>query len=302
MKSILTILLFIGFSGHTYKTDLGLNLKEGETYSQYYVSSSKISQTIMGMEQEVNMEISGGVNYFVKKKNKDSYTMEVSYSRMVMKTKTMAGEVTFSSEGETDDLISSLLKALIGKKFDVEMQKNGVISKIENTDRLWGEMMSVMPEMPEAQKEQVLNQIKTAYGDKAFKGNIEMITAILPDQNVKEGGTWKNTVKLESGMSAFLDNTFILAEVNDDYIMVEGESRMYTEGKEAYQEINGMKATFDLSGKVISTYKLDPETNWVIEGSIDQEMSGEVDIADNPQLPGGITFPMSIKTEMKVTQ
>ncbi len=299
MKYLLVGTVLI-LSANFKKADLGLKLNVGEIYSQSYISKNTITQTINGMEQVITMEITGGMDFHVNEKLGDRYSMSASYSSLTIKMNSPMGEMVFSSESEGVDIFSIMMKAIVGKEFIVEMSRAGTISKIENLDVIFRGMLESFPELPEPQKEQVLAQIEQAYGEKAFKGNIEMITAIFPNKKVKIGNSWENSVKLESGMSGLMNNTFTLTGVSSDAIFIEGTSQISTENKDAYIEANGMPTRYNLTGTMRTSYKLDPQSNWIIEGKIEQEISGEVQIKDNPNLPGGMTIPMVMKNEMTV--
>lgn len=300
MKYTVTAILL--FSINLNKADLGLKLKVGDTYSQSYVSKTSITQNINGMEQVINMEIIGGMTFHVEERMSDRYLMSASYSSLAMKMNSPMGEVLFSSEGETEDMFSIIMKNMVGKAFKIEMHKNGSIAGIHELDNIFNNMFEAFPDLPEQQKAQITAQLKQAYGEKAFKGNIEMITAIFPDQDVEVGESWKNSVKLESGMSAFMNNTFTLVETGTDAVLIDGITEISTEDKDAYMDVNGMPTRYNLSGKMKTSYKVDPQTNWIIEGTIEQEMSGDVQIQDNPSLPGGITIPMTMTNNMTVGQ
>lgn len=242
------------------------------------------------------------MDFHVNENLGESYLMSASYSSLIMKMNTPMGEMLFSSESDGVDIFSTLIKTIIGKEFTLEMSRDGTISKIENLDNIFKDMFESFPQFTEAQKQQILTQLQQAYGEKAFKGNIEMITAIFPNKEVKVGEKWDNSVKLESGMAGFMNNTFTLVDVNSDAIIIEGTSQISTEDKDAYVEVNGMPTRYNLTGETKSSYKLDPESNWVVEGKIEQEISGDAHIKDSPNLPGGITIPMVIKNDMIIGQ
>ncbi|WP_420577380.1 DUF6263 family protein [Ekhidna sp.] len=301
MKYILAATILI-LSTNLKKTDLGLNLNVGETYSQSYISKNTITQTINGMEQVIKMEITGGMDFKVNENLGDSYSMNASYSSLIMKMNSQMGEMVFSSENGGADIFSTILKNMVGKEFQIDMARNGTISNIENLDNLFNKAFDSFPDIPAAQKEQALVQLRQAYGEKAFKGNIEMITAIFPNKEVSVGESWNNSVKLESGMSGYMNNTFTLTDINSDAIFIKGTSQISTENKDAYIQVNGMPTRYNLTGKMSTSYKLDPQSNWIAEGKIEQEISGNVQIKDNPNLPGGMLIPMVITNDMTIGQ
>lgn len=301
MKYIFTSIILI-FSFNLKKADLGLNLKVGKTYSQNYISKNTITQTINGMEQVIQMEITSGMDFKVNENLGGKYLMNVSYSSLVMKMNSPMGEMTFSSKNESGDIFSTIMKAMVGKEFNIEILRNGTISKIENIDNIFGGIFKSFPEISEPQKQQILAQLRQAYGKKAFKGNIEMITAIFPNRKVKVGESWNNSVKLEAGMSGVMNNTFTLKDIKPNAIFIEGVSLISTENKDAYIQVKGMPTKYDLVGKMKTSYKIDPQSNWIVEGIIEQEVSGEVTIKTNPNLPEGMSIPMVMKNYVTVGQ
>ncbi|UII26538.1 DUF6263 family protein [Fulvivirga maritima] len=299
MKYLIIFILFTSYSP-IKKYDLELNLKEGATYSQSYLSQVLIKQTIENTEQIIKMDIEGGMNFHVKKKLNSSYSIVCVYNKLKMTIQSPMGEITFSSTGDDEGIMTAILKSMIDKEFTLELQKNGKISKIENLDNIFTNALDAFPELTEPQKQQILAQLKKAYGEKAFKGNMEMTFAVFPDKKVGMGDSWENSIKLESGMSGVLKNNFTLAETNDENIIIKGNSTLTTEDKDAYVKVNGYDTRYKLSGTMTSEYKLDPDTYWIIAGSIKQDISGEVEIKDMPDKPDGFIIPMTMTSEMTI--
>jgi len=282
-------------------TDLSLKLKVGETYTQNYVSDVEMNQSINGMDQVIKMKVESGMNFTVREATDKGYRMGVAYSKLVMDMSLPTGEMVFSSESDAEDLVTAIMKGLVGKEFEVTILKNGSISEVKNMDAIFTGMAASFPNVPEAQKEQVMAQLRKSYGENAFKGNIEMITAIFPDKDVNIGDSWKNTVKMESGFNGMVSNQFTLEEITSDQIVVKGDSQLNTQ-KESTVVNGGMPTKYDLSGTMKSSYTLDPVTNWIVSGSVSQDISGTISIEDNPNLPGGISFPMTMVSTLTIGQ
>jgi hypothetical protein len=58
---------------------------------------------------------------------------------------------------------------------------------------------------------------------------------------------------------------------------------------------------YDMKGTMVSDIKADKATGWITESKIKQSIAGTVAIKDNPDAPGGITFPMSMVSETVIT-
>jgi hypothetical protein len=58
---------------------------------------------------------------------------------------------------------------------------------------------------------------------------------------------------------------------------------------------------YNMKGTMTSDVKADRVTGWITESKIKQSIGGTVAIKDNPDAPGGATFPMSMVSETVIT-
>ncbi len=305
MKKII-ILLFVFASAHlgfSQKHTLELNLKTGETYSQSYKSNSTILQSIGGQNMEIKIEVQGKWGFQVLGIEKDLYTLEIKYQSLSMNMQMPQGTMEFSSEKKDNDPASAVLGALVDKPFQVKMSKTGKISEIGGVEELFTSATSALGQMDDMQKKQILDQVVQAYGDKAFQANMETTTAIFPDAKVAKGDSWRLTTKLESNITADIETVYTLADVLNDVYVITGKSEIKAVNSDEYKQMGGMEMKQNLtSGSMTSTLKLDKTTGWIKEGETTQEMDMDLILKDSPQVPGGMSIPMQIDTQMKITQ
>jgi hypothetical protein len=76
---------------------------------------------------------------------------------------------------------------------------------------------------------------------------------------------------------------------------------MATDSNAKPSEINGIPMRYQLEGTTLTDIKLDKKTGWIIELNLKQLMEGNIEVKDNPKLPGGMTIPMSFTTEITTT-
>lgn len=209
------------------------------------------------------------------------------------------GTIEFRSDKkDKQDVLSSILSKMTEKTFNVKMGKNGKIIEVNNIESQIESLIKDLPQLPENQLAQIKAQIINAYGEKAFKGSYEMITAIYPDRPVKQGDKWTIHANLESGMSALMTTEYELTDLRSNYAIVKGNSQIETADKDAYVPINGMPTRHDLAGSMSSEIKVDKSTGWIIEAHINQKIAGDTYIQANAELPNGMKIPITIKTEM----
>lgn len=305
MKRILNLVLAIILitSCQAQKEKLELNLTKGEIYTQKMTSNVSIIQTINGQQVNMNMSVNGKVTYKVTDIQNSIYSMEVRYESLSMKINMPNGVLEFSSEkNDEKDIFSSLLGIMKNKPFFIKMTKAGKINEVRNIDALFSNMFDKFPQLQEIQKQQIKSQLMQAYGEKAFKGNLEMCSAIFPDSLISKGDKWIVDTKLESGMSANMKTTYELKEVHDSYCIFSGTSKIETADKDAYIKSNGMPLKYDMSGTMTSEIKINRKSGWVIESKLNQTIKGIAQIKGNPQMPEGMSIPMTMNNEMIITE
>ncbi|HEX2936037.1 MAG TPA: DUF6263 family protein [Bacteroidales bacterium] len=304
MKSILSLL--IGFalltSCQPKKNKLELNLTKGTVYYQKMTSDVTILQNINGQQLNTKMSINARMSYKVTNIQNDVYDMEVRYESLIMKMGLPSGEMEFSSEKNDErDILSSILGTMKNKPFMIKMTKTGKVNEVKGIESVFSNMFEKFPQVTEEQKQQVLGQIQQAYGEKAFKGNFEMCSAIFPDNIISKGDKWIIKTQLESGMSAKMETVYELKEITDNYYQILGDSRIETTDKDAHIESNGMPLKYDLKGAMTSDIKIDKKTGWTMDAVISQSLKGTAIIKDNPQMPGGMAIPMTMNNEMTIS-
>jgi len=281
--------------------DLSLKLEKGNEYKQTIVSKATVVQEVTGQKISMVMTISGAMSFLVKDIAENGYNMEIKYEKLSMSMQMPQGSLEFTSEkNDPNDIFSTILGAMINRPFEITMSKLGKVTEIKNVEDLWEGAINQFEQLPEMQREQIKAQIMKAYGADALRGNIEMVTAIYPDNKVNYGDKWTVNTTLESGMSANMSTEYEFAELTSDYALIKGNSIIETADKDAYIESNGMPMKYDLKGSMGSEIKVDKNTGWILEAKIKQEIKGDVYIRENPQMPNGMKIPMTMINEMVV--
>lgn len=304
MKTIFTLILtvFVLTSYQTQNLDLSLKLKKGKEYKQITNSKATIIQEVNGQKVNMVMTIKGTMTFLVKDITENGYNMDAKFEELSMSMQMPQGLMEFSSEkNDANDIFSTILGAMKDKAFGITMSKTGKITDVKNVEALWSTAINTFDQLPEMQKEQIKAQIMKAYGGEALKGNIEMVTAIYPDSPVNRGDKWTINTKLESGMSANMTTDYEFAELTSEYALIKGKSTIVTADKDAYIESNGMPMKYDLTGSIDSEIKVDKNTGWIIEATINQKIEGDTYIKENPQLPNGMKIPMTMINDMVIT-
>ncbi|SHN08474.1 DUF6263 family protein [Mucilaginibacter sp. OK098] len=304
MKYLLhTLLFFIGVSYcNAQKFKPALNLTKGNTYYLTTNATSAIVQTMSGQQNTVNLAFNFRMAFKVISIADTVYNMEVSYQSLSMKMDMGGNTLDLDSKkNDPQDVPSSIIAAMMNKPFNLEMTKTGKIKSVQNIDKMVSEAIKSFPQIDSTKKEQVKAQFMQSFGPNAFKGSIEMGTAIFPDIPVAKEDKWTVKTQLESPAKATVTITYQLADIIEGTYLIHGEGSMVTDKNTEPAHINGLPIKYNLNGSLISDIRVDKATGWISEVKLKQAMMGDMQILDNPQVPGGMTIPMTFNTDVNTT-
>ena len=299
-KTILLSLMVLG-AIHTQGQTLKLNLEKGETYSQSSDAEVFISQVMGGQTMEITMNVMGRMSYTVKDKLEDHYWLDVTYKSIGLKTVSPYMTMDYSSEKATDDdPMSKAMSKMIGKTFEVKMGMDGSVMEVKNIDQLFDDIFEDNAEITDMQKAQMMEQMKQSYGEDTFRSSVEMITSVFPEGDVSVGDSWNSKREFKAGMQLLMDNEYTLTELTDDFAVIEINASSTTLEGTDFENMNGMPAKYNMNGTMGGTIKVDRRTGWIETGSFSQKFEGSIEIGDNPQVPGGMSIPMEMRSETKL--
>lgn len=301
MKHLFTLLLGLLIVTAQAQQKLQLNLKEGQSYKQITINDASITQEIMGQSMEITLAVNSAMSFTVENANRDDYDMKVSFDNMKLSMGSLQGKVEFDSENPAeDDAFSQIMSGVVGETFNVKMSKTGKVLEISGIEEMWDAAFSSQ-NIPATQRAQIMTQLNQTYGKESIKGNIEMVTAIFPEEKVSKGDQWTNEVSINSGMKGIAATTYTYEGMQDGKHLIGGAGSITTAEEGATINTNGMELTMDLNGTMESTISVDAASGWIVEATINQKIDGSAAMAGNAQMPNGLTIPMKINNEMSIT-
>jgi len=304
MKKLLLVTIFLisYVACFAQKTTLALNLTQGNTYYMVTGTNMAISQTINGQLQNVNSSLTAKMAFTVTKVMDTSYVMQVKYDRIGMQMELPSGTMSFESDkNDKNDIFSTIMGNMINKPFSIVMSKTGKVLSIASTEALSKGLFDNVTQLTEEQKAQFREQLMKSFGPDAFKSNIEIGTAVFPNVKVAVNDTWSVKNHSEDGMQTKMTTIFTLNQVTASAYMVHGESIISPQNGNDYTEMNGMPMKYTVNGTSQYDLKIDKESGWIAEARINQVIKGNVEIKDNPKLPGGMIIPMVITDDQTIS-
>jgi len=262
--------------------EIKLNLEKGKEYTHSNTSTLTTKIDFLdGSTMDMPMTIAGMMSFIVESESDTAYIVEVKYKKISMTMKMPQGiSMTFDSES-ADDIMSKSFKGIVNNPFKIILLKNGRVSSVDMST-FWDKFDSSLEWLPLMQKEQVFEQVKQAYGEKALKGNLEQVFAFLPEKPVDKGEKWHTQIELNANFPATMDSEYRLVKIAKDYLIITGTSNISTNGLQnaITQSTSGKLMKYNLTGTAISNIKIDRNTGWVIEATIKQTLKGKSFIGD----------------------
>jgi len=296
------IILVTSVTVYAQKATIALKLTKGNTYYMVTNTNMAINQTINGQPQNINTTLTAKMAFTVTSVMDTSYAMQVKYDRIGMQMELPTGIVSFESDkNNPNDIFSTIMGNMTNKPFAIVMSKTGKILSIGGTENLAKGLFDGVTQLNDEQKSVFRDQLMTSFGPTAFKSNIEIGTAVFPSVKVGVNDTWRINSALEAGMQTKMSTTFTLNEVTASAYMVHGESVITPQNSNEYTEMNGMPTKYNVKGTSQYDLKIDKESGWIAEARINQVIKGNVEIKDNPKLPGGMIIPMTITDDQTIS-
>jgi hypothetical protein len=288
LKIILLGIIIMQCSCQSEPVDIQLNLEKGKEYTQNMTSKFTTIVEVTGQKMNIAITIKGQMSYLVENVSDTAYYVTVRFNKLSMALQSPVGTVIIDSEStDEDDFISEGFKQIIvDKPFYIILLKNGKISSVDMNDFWENSENAITDDMLPEQREQFIEQMKQAFGENAFKGSIEQVTAIFPDKSVRKGEKWQIQIELNSNFSGTMISEYELAAIKEDCFIIKGTSTISTNGlKDAVMPSSGGKPMkFDVNGTATSEIKIDKNTGWIIESSVIQTIKGK-GVIDGMEIP-----------------
>ena len=303
MKFTLTFGFVILFSySFAQKTRPSLNLTIGETYYLTSASTSTSIQGVNGMENRVNVSATLRLAFKVKSVQDTVYLMDVSYRsidmRISMADTTIKMNTAMFGKLDTPSL---MLSKMINKPFELTMSTKGKVKSITRINEIITTAVNNFTLKDTLKSRQVLSQFEQSFGENAVRGLLERGLAVFPDKPVSKNERWTIGIELAAPYPMKLQTVYRLFDDSASVYEVYGDGTMSSDTTAKPLEINGVPVKYNLNGTTLTDITVNKATGWISEIKERQWVSGNIQISDNPKIPGGMIVPMTYNTEITTT-
>jgi hypothetical protein len=303
MRNIVGFVFILLLFASCGNKDIALNLEKGKEYTQKIRSKSNITQGHSNREMNMMIEYNGEVSYTVKSVENDSYILEAKYLYISMTGGNESGLMKIGSDIDNpDDLLSKMLKKVIGDKFEVKIDRFGKVLSISGLNKVLDRAIDEYPEIDIQQREAIRFQLSKPFSKKSFKSNFELCMAVFPESQVKVGDTWNVATELGDLMYARINTEYKLVSIDNDIIHLEGNSDIVQDDNDKQRVVKSgdFNLRYSVKGKVKSTIKIDANTGWIVDAEIDQDINGETYMSEKRNMSQAVSVPVKVKSKIKI--
>ncbi|MDO3644855.1 DUF6263 family protein [Mucilaginibacter sp. L3T2-6] len=304
MKAVILSLVFIGAACccSAQKIKPALHLEKNHTYYLIANSNSAITQSIGGQQGKVSIILNWKMSFTVNGIKDSVYTMDASYQSLSTKIEQAGGFIDFDSKrNDPTDKPSMVFAAVINKPVQIEITSSGKVKSVSNADKLIQEAMNSVTQLDTTKQAQVKALLEQYFEPETLKGYIETGISVFPAGMVNRDDKWKIDIKRQSPSKMTLSINYQLTDIVKNLYLVHGEGTISTDKNAGVVHINGMPVKYNLNGSLISDVRLDRTTGWVSTVRTTQLMVGDMQIQDNPNVPGGMSIPVSFNTDITIS-
>lgn len=278
--------------------DLRYHFNTGDYFQLRLSTEQRISQEIMGQKQDLTQKMRIEYDFSVENIDKNGFSfIKVTYKTVYFQQDGPIGIIEYDSKNPPDETNPLILgfTCLPGESFTMKVSPEGMVKEIKGIENLIERMVGKLKLVDSTKKDDLKRAFKEQFGEEAMTQTMENITAIYPEQPVKVGESWKKKTIISKGFPMIINNTWTLREVNNGKAIIDINSHIYTNKDAPPIDLRIMKIKYELSGIESGQIKLGMAKQLNINCTTTQKLSGKVIVLDIPQLPEGMSWPITIE-------
>ncbi|OHB58147.1 MAG: hypothetical protein A2Y12_07740 [Planctomycetes bacterium GWF2_42_9] len=302
--SVLCVVLLATVCFAADKVDLKLRLKAGDSHEMKMVQVQDITQNMSGMEMKVKqtqeMVMTLDCTGVDANGNMD---LKMGYKSVKMSMEGPMGKMAYDSDNPNtigpnsppqDKMMAGLFSAMVGSQFQMKVKPTGEVTSMTGLSDMMQKVKEKLKATPEAAAaEGVLDKMFDEKQMKELTGNM---MNMYPAEPIAVGDSWYDIKSINFMMPIDIDTTYMLKSVKDDTAIIDTVAKldMGDPNKPIVSDPN-MKMSMQMAGTINGTNEVDLKNGLTKNGDMTMNFSGIMKMEGNPQMPEGMTIPMSIK-------
>jgi hypothetical protein len=262
---------------------LQYHLKKGDIFRIKQVAKQDIIQDIDGASHEITNDLSGILEFKVKGKSEDIYTVDVTFRELLMRmTSSIQGVIldVNARDLDPDNIQSRIFYSLLDQPIHLKMRNNGDILEVRGGDSLVARMVKASDLQDAFALNMLKSSLRNEFGSEALSNSYKQMTFIYPNRGISQGESWTNSYsgKLKA------ENSWTLDSLNTMQARISGVSDIVMDIKEP-------ATTMQLEGTQKTRITTDKKTGFILNMLVEGVSKGFSTIAQmgDQKIPTTIT-------------
>ncbi|GAB3906876.1 DUF6263 family protein [Mucilaginibacter boryungensis] len=282
---------------------LALNLTKGQTYYQNTNAVATVEQTVNGVKTTVTSTITGRIAFKITGIRDSLYDMEIRYERLSLKMQLPGGNIMAynADKVQAGDPMSGIFAAFKNQPIKLVLTKTGNIQLMDGIDAIINRVVDNFTGADAGQKAQIKSMLQQSFGERGFRSNFELGTAIFPSIPVRKGVVWVINSQLQSARPANVHAIYDLRDITGTYYLIHVNSKIDYMNKDAFENSGSALMRYNLDGHITGDIVVDKMTGWVKQSTINQTIGGTTEVKTNALAAPSMVIPMVMKSDIVIT-
>jgi hypothetical protein len=176
---------------------------------------------------------------------------------------------------------------MVGREFTMQMARNGQIVGFSGLDQIMDNIQAELA-LPEA----AAKDFRERFGEDSLRQMLERVIVVYPDKPLRVGDSWSRRSVTDRGLSAIMENTWTLKSAKGGVAELEVRSKITPNPEAPPTQVGPMSMSYKLSGEQTGKVRIELATGWMIDGDLEQKMSGEIVMDGLPGQAGERAWPV----------
>ena len=278
------------------KTNLQLRLEEGKTYKFKMVTEQKIAQEVQGNTMDMTQTMGFGYRYDIEKVDPDgTITIKITHDSVVFRMESAMMQLDYDSEKstETDNPMAKGFAAFVGESYACKIASDGTVKEVTGIEEMMANVIKKMGLTEGPEGDAAKKGLETQLGNTS--DTIKSLFAFYPDKPVGIGDSWTKSINIRTGFPMISDTKYTLTGRKNGVAVLEMHSTITTDPDAEPTDMGQMTIQYDISGESNGTLEVDEATGWNKRSKNTLNINGTIHMSGNPQMPEGMTIPLSVE-------
>jgi hypothetical protein len=279
---------------------LSLKLNKGKTFYERTVIEQKMTQEIMGQQQNVGLTI-GMIQKADVLETDGQGNMRIRYTYTWTRLKQegpMAAVDYDSAKQTTPPAGAEGFAALVGQSYSVQINPKGKVLGIEGVKEMAEAVRKKLP--AGSNPDDGPSPLSSFLDEQGIREMTEQSMAVYPEQPVEVGASWTTKQTMKRGMPMFTESKLTLGKRDSGVATIGLVGTIKPDPSGPPMDIQGMKMKIDMAGTQESTILMNEATGLVQSRKGRQDLKGQIKIGASAEGPFDMQFPMTMASTFTI--